>query len=317
MQADRTIIDAAIAWHLRQDEMSPREWEAFTLWLEADPAHASAYDRVAMDDRLIAAAVFPAPQAANDDMPLPGHRRGWSMRGWVAGGAMAAALAVVAATGMLTSAPSGTYVVATPDGQPRTVTLADGTRIEMSGGTRLTLDRGDPRTASLESGEITLHVRHDEKSPFTLQSGGLAIRDLGTVFDVARTGTRTDVAVAEGSVMLAPADARVVMTAGDAAAVADGRIVRSKVTPDEVGGWRRGHLSFDAVPLGTVAARIGRLYGFRLTLAGDLSSRPFTGMVAMTGTADRDVPHLADLIGATWRRDGKAWILASEATTPR
>ena len=65
------------------------------------------------------------------------------------------------------------------------------------------------------------------------------------------------------------------------------------------------------------AARIGRLYGFRLTLAGDLSIRPFTGMVVMTGTADRDVPHLADLIGATWRRDGKAWILASEATTPR
>lgn len=319
MQIDReTMIDTAIHWHLRQAEMTDAEWEEFTLWLEADAAHAEAYDQVASLDALIDADRFPLPQdlrAANDDMPVVAPRRRW---GWIAGGgaAVAATLAVLATNFAGTTADSS-YVVATKAGERRTVALADGSRIEMSGGSRLRLDHGDTRMASLEAGEVTLHVRHDAAAPFTLQAGDLAVRDLGTVFNVARAGERTDVAVAEGSVMLAPTDARVVLAAGDAASVAGGQIARSKVSPATVGDWRTGHLSFDAVPLRRVAERLARLYGFRLSLAADLSERPFTGMIAMTGIADRDVPHLADLIGATWRRDGDTWILAGEAVSAR
>ncbi|MGK3796933.1 FecR/PupR family sigma factor regulator, partial [Enterococcus faecium] len=80
-------IDTAIAWHVRQADMSADDWEAFTLWLEADPAHAATFDRVAVQNRMIAGDMFVAPRAANDDAPLPGRRRGW-----FAGGAVAAAL---------------------------------------------------------------------------------------------------------------------------------------------------------------------------------------------------------------------------------
>ena len=60
----------------------------------------------------------------------------------------------------------------------------------------------------------------------------------------------------------------------------------------------------------------GTLIAPDLVLSADLSRRPFTGMIHVTGAADRDVPHLADLIGANWRRDGKSWILAERATAP-
>lgn len=317
VHSDRqTTIDRAIHWHLRQAEMTVADWDEFTLWLEADSAHADAFDRVSAIDGLIAADQFASraasPRAANDDHPAP---RRW---GWIAGGGVAAAaLLAVLTTNLVGTTPSGSYVVETGAGQRRTVALADGTRIEMSGGSRLRFDRGNTRMASLEAGEVTLHVRHDASAPFTLNAGDLAVRDLGTVFNVARSGERTDVAVAEGSVMLAPSDARVVLGAGDAASVADGHIARGKVSPEMVGSWRTGRLSFDSVPLRRVAERLRRLYGFRLSLAADLSERPFTGMIAMTGIADRDVPHLADLIGATWRRDGETWILAAEAPAAR
>jgi transmembrane sensor len=40
-------------------------------------------------------------------------------------------------------------------------------------------------------------------------------------------------------------------------------------------------------------------------------------MVRFTGVAERDVPHLAELIGATWRRDGQQWILSNAAAISR
>ncbi|MDT9096625.1 FecR family protein, partial [Escherichia coli] len=89
--------------------------------------------------------------------------------------------------------------VETAAGQRRVLTLGDGTRIEMSGGTRLTLDHHDNRIAALDRGQALFTVRHDAAHPFTLTAGGVAVRDLGTVFDVARDGSRLAVQVASGS----------------------------------------------------------------------------------------------------------------------
>ena len=48
--ASDAIVDQAIAWHLRLAHASDDNWMAFTAWLEADPAHAAAYDRIITDD---------------------------------------------------------------------------------------------------------------------------------------------------------------------------------------------------------------------------------------------------------------------------
>ncbi|MBN8811072.1 MULTISPECIES: FecR domain-containing protein [unclassified Sphingomonas] len=312
MTADRvSIVDQAIAWHLRLAEADETGWAAFVAWLEADPAHAEAYDRLAAGDRLLDAATFsaaPAPVADNDNPAGP--RRWWWALG--AGGAVAAALSVVALQPGLLKPPSSAYVVATANGERKTVTLGDGTRIELGGGTAIRLDRADDRVASLERGEAVFHVRHDPARPFTVDAAGVAVRDLGTVFDLAVADTRIHVAVAEGSVMVAPEREALRLGAGDAVALdrGSGRIARSRLAPELVGGWRTGSLSFDGARVGDVAAALTRLYGTELALAPNLSNKPFTGMVRFTGAADRDVPHLAELIGATSRREGNRWILS-------
>ena len=48
------IVDQAIAWHVRQGGMSAADWQAFIAWLEADPAHARAFDRIALMDAALA-----------------------------------------------------------------------------------------------------------------------------------------------------------------------------------------------------------------------------------------------------------------------
>lgn len=308
MNADADIIDQAIGWHVRLAEAVDADWAAFVAWLEASPAHAAAYDAVAMQDRLIDDAQFPEvapePVAANDNAPAR-----WK---WLAGGGVAAAVVAALLVPAAIAPRAAPYQVATRDGERRTVTLADGTSIEMSGGTAVTLDRANPRVASLDRGEAVFHVRHDDKQPFEMTAGDVRIRDLGTVFNVARDGDRMSVAVSEGSVMFQPNRDALTLKAGDAiAARSDGSgAVRGKTDPAMVGSWRDGMLSFESQRLGDVAARVERLYGVHITLEGGLSDRPFTGMVRFTGAADRDIPHLAALIGVTWRRDGDRWIFS-------
>lgn len=307
MQADSAAITIqAIDWHLRQAEMSEGEWEAFVVWLEASPAHAAAYDRIALEDRLIGTATL-APEAANDSAP---PMRGWR---WIGGGVAVAAVAALVAPWMMPVKPTG-YEIATKVGERRIVQLADGTSIEMNGGTRLRLDHASPRVAELEQGEATLHVEHDAANPFIVTSGGLTVRDAGTTFNLARANGKVSVEVSEGSVLFEPESAALRLTAGDALVVReqDRQVTRFKVAPDLVGGWRTGQLSFDGETLAVVADAIHRRYGTNLELEGSLPQRPFTGMVRLSGVADRDIPHLATMIGTTWRRDGKRWILADQ-----
>lgn len=302
-------IEMAIAWQLRLAAADESEWATFIAWLEESPAHALAYDRIAAADRMIAESRFPvpAPVAENDNPP---ESRRWL---WWAGSAAAAA-AVALAVLPLMQPGAQPYQVATRDGEQQTIALGDGTKIELSGGTQLTLDRANSRVATLDRGEALFHVRHDAAAAFTLKVGGVAVQDLGTVFNVAHLGGRVRVAVSEGAVAFQPGASAVTLRAGDAlSARADGGdVARTRIAPALVGGWREGRLSFAGQSLHEVAGSLKRLYGTDITLRGTLSERPFTGVVHFSGVADRDVPRLAELIGATWRRDGGEWILAEQ-----
>ena len=85
MTADRieTLREEAICWHVRIADGSADDWEAFVVWLGADPAHAEAYDAIEAVDAEAGPAILeaqpPRPQAANDDSPNPS--RGWGA-GW-------------------------------------------------------------------------------------------------------------------------------------------------------------------------------------------------------------------------------------------
>ncbi len=308
---ERDVVDQAIAWHLRQNDMGDDDWHAFTLWIAADPAHAAAFDRIVTDDGLLdLRGDTPAarPIAANDD---DGTRRTRRRVAWSVVGAVAAVVCGAYLLPAVLPQAASPYEITTAAGQRQELALADGTRIELSGGTTLALDRADPRVADLRGGEAIFHVRHDAAHPFTLHAGGLTVRDMGTVFNVAKAGSRLTVAVAEGSVLFQPDAEAVTLTPGSALStlIGSNRVVLSHVDVGAVGEWREGRLSFAGAPLAEVVAAVRRQSGLAVDLAPALASRPFTGMVRLTGAADRDVPHLAALIGASATRDRGVWVL--------
>lgn len=311
MTEGHDIVDQAIGWHLRQAGLSSAEWHDFIAWLEADAAHAAAYDRVAMDDALLAELPRPAgPVTGVERVRFASARlRRW---GWAVGGTAIAA-GVAALLMPLAMAPDNAlYTIHTAPGEKRAVVLADGTRIEMNGGTTLHLDRNDLRVATLDSGQAVFAVHHDGGKAFVLRSGGLSVQDVGTVFDVSRSGARLDVAVAEGAVSFQPGREAILLKAGNSLVAHEdvGQVALSKVAVDTVGGWRTGRLTFDATPLGDVAQAIRRANGADLRFDPGLSVRTFTGMLQLTGDAAKDIPHIAALVGAGWRRDGERWVIS-------
>jgi transmembrane sensor len=302
------IADRAIAWHLRQDELDEAGWQEFVEWLEADPRHAEAYDRIALADSFLVEApvrVAPLPEPANDR-----GAPGWRLARRVGGAAACAAVA--AAVLMIRPEAPQNYALETRPGETRQVALADGSRIEIAGGSRLLLDRARPRLITLERGQALFHVRHDAADPFIVRSGALTVQDVGTIFNVAREGRSFTVAVAEGSVLFQPRREAVALTAGATLSVREDRqeVRLGRIDTRLVGGWRDGRLSFSEMPLPDALSTIQRVYGTQISADDGLSSRTVTGMITLSGDARRDIPHIASLVGASWRADGERWILS-------
>ena len=214
MMTGRKVDDTALEWAIRTADPSFEDWDGLTEWLEADPLNHDRYDEATAaiaqaSDRVAATPVQAAPVVANDTGPM---RRGYWRWG---GGAIAAMLAVVVGVSVWNDR-SQPYAVETSPGEQRSVALADGSQIILSGGSRVTLDRADARVAVVDRGEMLFRIRHDAAHPFQVTAGDTKMVDLGTVFDVTHDPRRTRVAVAEGAVMVDPQGARLRLDPGQA-----------------------------------------------------------------------------------------------------
>ncbi|MFN7000190.1 MAG: FecR family protein [Elioraea tepidiphila] len=303
--------DEAIGWVIRLREAGDADWAAFTEWLEADPAHAAAYDEAALADA-DAATLLPAEPAtpARPVLPArsaparPGRR---AFLGW----GVAASLALVAGLSVVTLGGDGGYTVATGAGERREIALDDGSRILLNGASRVALDEDRPRFARLEEGEAMFHIVHDETRPFEVAAGDALLRDLGTAFNVVREGERLHVAVAEGEVVYNPGrEARHLQPGMALTRSANGSLRVGEIDAAAVGGWRDGRLVYSGAPLAEVAADLSRNLGVAVRVAPAAGQRPFSGVIMLDGGAETVVARAAALLGLTARRDGKGWLLA-------
>jgi transmembrane sensor len=313
--------EAALDWVIRVRDPDFAAWEAFTLWLEQDPAHAAAYDAMAALDAGLPAMLPPAPVRLADAgvggaTPIPANdepavdrnaaaRRRW----WFAGGGAAAVAAALVA--FISVPRADPYVVTTAPGQTRDIALDDGTHVTLNGGTTIRLDHADPRLAALESGEALFTVTHDAKNPFRVTVGQAVFEDVGTVFNIRRVGGTTSIGVSEGAVVYNPRAEAIALPAGRAltARDGDGTVQLSAVAPQAVGGWRSGRLVYDGAPMDEIAGDLGRSLGVTIRTAPAVSAVRFTGTVMLDRDADRFFGRAAPLLGVSARKQEGAWVL--------
>lgn len=259
---------------------------AFDAWLGASDDNARAYDAALGVMFEVEAS---APRIAFDLRRLPVPRPANSRRAWIAAGGMAAAATVALAIMpvSLLSAPPQTYTTA--KGEHRTVTLADGTKVDLNAGTRMTVTLArHERRVSMPEGEAVFDVASDHSRPFLIAAGDRTVRVVGTRFDVRRREGQLSVTVDRGVVEVRPSeDAR-----GHAfrlhpgqrldhiEGAADARV--RAVEPADVYAWRTGRLIYRDQPLGDVVADLNQQYARQITLDDPaLAATRFSGVLVL------------------------------------
>lgn len=315
-EAANIIERDAIGWVIRLRDPGFAGWEDFTAWLEADPDHARIYQEIATADEDVAEWLSEAPPPVL--VPTAPTARRDPTRRW-AMAAVASALLVAVTSYAVLSTGASPYAVETGPGARRSVTLADGSRIDLNGATRLILDRDEPRFAKLERGEAYFTVVHDEANPFIVETGGAELRDVGTAFNVVRSEGVTEVAVSEGAVVYNPQAERVLLPAGKALRVADAdpNIQVSDASPASVASWRRGRLIYTGAPLAAIAADLSRNLGVKVRADPKVAAIPFNGVILLDADPERVLRRVATLIGVEARRGKDGWLLTSAGHAPR
>lgn len=267
----KSINDEAASWLYRanSDGWSASNQTELEDWLSASEFHRASYWRLeaAWHESARLAALQPT-------------RRKASLKSLLSSRAVktAAALAVLVVVGAfeyrIYVTPSVT-TYATAIGGRRTLTLPDGTSIELNTNSIVQIaDDLSKRRVWLVKGEAFFQVNHDPLHPFTVYARDHKITDLGTKFIVRQSGNRVEVALLEGRAQFetlgsesAPQSTE--LSPGEVA-VATGNSMSVTTKPIRIMvndiSWRKGLLVFDDTTLGDAVAEFNRYNAEKIVL---------------------------------------------------
>jgi len=319
----------AAYWALRHDRgLTAAEQDEFSTWLAADPRHRAAWaeHRWGWDELDRLAGLQTSVHAVPDPDLLRPASRGFLRTRWREAVLLAATIAIVATVlwprQVPARNPAGTPTLASP-------TLALIEERTMADGSVVTLNRGsvvseaytpNERRVRLERGEAHFTVVRDAARPFIVEVRGVAVRAVGTAFNVRLESASVEVLVTEGKVSVAPA------TAASTAPVisllvANERTVISlapeapapqvtAVPPAEIEArlaWQPRLLDFTGTPLAEIVAEFNRRNPVRLSLG-----EPSLAILRLSATFRSDnvegfVRLMESDFGmkADWRADGE------------
>jgi transmembrane sensor len=247
---------------------------------------------------------------------LPAQQRRLSMprRYAIAGGAIAAALALAVIVPPVPPQDADVYQTAT--GEHRTVILADGSTVDLNAATRLEVRFSSKgRDVTLTEGEAIFDVAHNTKRPFVIAAGDRTVRVVGTQFDVRRRDGKLSVTVARGAVEVIPAEG----AAGKAYRLHPGQrldhqegVATASLTtaePAEVLGWKAKRLVYRGAPLAEVVSDLNHQFETPIRIDNPaLAKAPISGVLILDDQ-DAVIRRLALLVPVRTVRSGQEIVL--------
>ncbi len=280
----RSAIEAAADWVARRDRgLSAAEQDDYLQWLASDPRHPALVARhEATLARLQRLAHWQPGGAAdpNPDLFAPvaaGRRRRFYPL-------LAAAAAVVVAGYLALRGPVPPAGAPIADAVPvqnflrvnEKRALPDGSVVELKDGSRIDVEFAPELRRVRLHGEAHFVVAKDAARPFVVEAGGIAVRAVGTAFNVRLEGGTVDVLVTEGRVQVetagpATAEAGEAVPAPMVVAARQRTVVPREpaavapavvtVTPEQVRealAWQAPRLQFFETPLSEAVAEFNR-----------------------------------------------------------
>lgn len=274
--------DQAALWAARLEggQLNAADRAALEAWLALDPDHRTLlteYCQFSADleeqlPLLVAAGSVPLPATQTVRVERPRRRS----RVWAFSAGLAAAAAIAIAFFM--ARPStAVQNLATAVAQRQSLTLADGSEVELNARTALVVEQDRTgRHVRLVDGEAFFKVSKDKSRPFTIDTPCGSVRVTGTSFNVrAEAANSLEVTVVEGSVQVRPRStgdvpAQTVYSIGPRdqlrAGAAGVSVVNLSVSGLENSlAWRNGKVVFEGVPLKDALERFARYHGRTIT----------------------------------------------------
>lgn len=289
--ADPAPIDLAAAdWLVRRDRgFTAEEQDEFFQWLAADPRHGEWFARHQQTWKTFNLLAEWRPEHASEPNPdllaQPARARPRFQPARLAAAAGVAVLLAALALWRGTAGEGGAEApapVAVAQGYERRV-LEDGSVLELNRGAAVSVHyTASERAIELQRGEAHFTVAKNPARPFLVRAAGVAVRAVGTAFNVRRGAAAVEVLVTEGRIEVQSPDAGgaqarpepATLIAGQRAVVplaADGGgPVVTAVTPEDTArllAWQPQLLDFSSTPLAEVVAEFNRRNAVRIVVA--------------------------------------------------
>ncbi|RYF78317.1 MAG: DUF4974 domain-containing protein [Cytophagaceae bacterium] len=286
----QSIVDdaASLLLHLRAnyDDLTDASYER--IWAMLDQAHADRFTPV---------------------IELENRPSIWTWLGKWKVAATVIGLLGTLATGWYVRESRHQHKEHTAFGETRTLTLPDGSTVQLNGNSTLTYrddwDDTHPREVWLEGEGFFIVAKKavaGQRVKFTTHTPGLDVQVLGTQFNVHSRRGQTDVTLVEGKVELIRPGATSVqlleMKPGQLAIAKPGieQVALQETIPDVQTAWTQKQFMFDKTPLREVGQQLSDSYGLTLVFDNEaLAERQFTGNLS-----SQDVETLLTTLAATF-----------------
>jgi len=279
---DTRIAEQAAGWvaRLQSSDATDEDRRRFEEWLERDPAHREAFEE------------FRELWGDLKDVPVPPDRlkklKNARRRASVLRGGALALLVVFCASfyqsGYIDRMRADYY---TSVGEVRTITLDDGSQVDLNTDTAITVDYSDSaRRIRILHGEAYFSVAKNPQRPFIVSSDDLTATAVGTQYAVSAQSDGDDVQVEEGRVEVHAGTERVLLEAGFAALLGDhGHLSVVGSAVGNATAWRAGRLIFSDQPLRKVLATLARYRHDRIVIVDeDAAEQKVSGIFDLNDT---------------------------------
>lgn len=249
----------AAEWFAKRDRgLTAAEQDEFLQWLAADPRHGewfALHRRLGGDFTGLAQWRPEHSEEPNPDLLAKPRRR---LRWLMPVGLAAAASLTVALVWWRVGTPVVETEATNASAYERRI-LADGSTVELNQGAVVTtaFTPGE-RRVTLVRGEALFTVAKNPARPFIVRAGGVAVRAVGTAFNVRIRETLVELTVTEGVVAVAQGGGHALeraaprIAAGDGAVIRSGAVAPTVLNPDllrQRTAWQDGVIELDGETL--------------------------------------------------------------------
>jgi transmembrane sensor len=330
------VTDAAAHWCMRMhaSDCTADERKAFELWIKAHPVHAVEYEAM-LEIWDISEHIEPASPAPVDDVvrlhsnpaPVAAKSTASHWRAYATAAAVVLAVPVAGFIGWNQGLIPNAYDTYEANGSTRLVTMADGSRVELNLGTRLTFaNYKDRRSVVLDKGEAFFEVSHDTQHPFVVSAGQGSIKVTGTTFNVWMYQDQVKVMLLEGSVQVVSNTSRPGsgyrlepgMQASYKAGDFEPQISQTYANDNSL-TWRNGKLVINNLPLAQALPLINRYLPQPILLADNATGAIRLGGSYNTGDMAGLLASLPKVLPVTVTKnnDGNPVINRKPSVTPK